>query len=467
MNEKASRRISTTLLAVVVAVIFAAGLVACSRFGAADSNGPRPNVVLITLDTTRADHLHCYGYPKSTSPNIDAFAQEATLFQNAICTAAVTPVSHASILTGLYPYSHGLRVLHGVEDNRLPKKEKMLSEVLKKAGYETGAFISAFPAGSYFGLNQGFDTFDEEFLDQPVGRIVTSQGLVNTGKNQRTAGDTTDRALAWLAKVEQPFCLWLHYFDPHDPHLLPPPEYMSQFTRLYSSTREQLLGIYDIEIQYMDHHIGRVIQALRDAGRLDDTIVVIVSDHGEGLGDHGWWTHGIVYQEQILAPLIMRAPGMPAGRRVDHLVRTIDIMPTILDLAGIDASKVPAMDGESLAAMLQGDVEDPGLTAYADSINMLTYSSPTGQDKKDEMLFAVIDGEWKYIHHLLREEEGELYNLAEDPKELNNLFLSHRDQVKRLLEDLMARSAIPANQLGGGDAPPELIERLRSLGYIK
>lgn len=428
----------------------------------------RFNVVLITLDTTRADHLGCYGYSKPITPHLDRFAEKATLFTNAICTASVTPVSHASILTGLYPYTHGLRVLHGVVENRLPDDVLTQAEIFRDNGYATAAFISAFPAGKYFGLHQGFDTFNEDFVDTPRERIVAPDGTVDTGSNQRRAGETTDLALGWLAHANAPFFLWLHYFDPHDPGLLPPKQFLDRVAPPVGTKREKLRAIYDMEIQYMDHHIGRVFDYLEERDQFDQTIVVIVSDHGEGLGDHNWWTHGILYQEQIHAPLIVRAPGTPPGRRVPHLVSTVDLMPTIIELAGSDPTQLRQLDGVSLVPMIEGDTTDPQRTVYADSVNMLTYSfSNDITDKKNEMLFCVTNGEWKYIHHLLREEESELYHLVQDPRELHNLYGARLDQVQRFLKDLKGRNFMPKPQPAGSHMPSEEVERLRSLGYIE
>lgn len=450
------------MLAIAPALIL--GLHCCARPEAA----PGLNVLLITLDTTRSDHLGCYGYTMPTSPRLDGFARSGTLFTNAYSTASVTPVSHASILTGQYPYEHGLRVLHGLSENRLPDGAVTLAEILRDAGYETAAFISAFPAGSRFGLNQGFKRFDEAFLEEPIERIVGSDGTVNTRRNQRRAADTTNIALDWLASVPKPFFAWLHYFDPHDPRIVPPREFLMQFAIPTDSMSNKLKRLYDIEIRYMDQQIGRVFDALDAMGRAADTVVVIVSDHGQGLGDHDWWAHGILYQEQIRAPLIIRAPGMPAGRRVQHLVRTVDVAPTILDLVGLDPGSLGHADGLSLVPMLEGESTDPGYVAYADSVNMLTYRSALGtSDVKNEMLFALTNGRWKYIHHLIREYESELYDLVRDPRELSNLYGVRAEVVERWLEDLKTRRFQPDHTQSRGQMSAEDIERLRSLGYLR
>jgi arylsulfatase A-like enzyme len=359
-------------------------------------------------------------------------------------------------------------VLHGLSENRLPDAAVTVAEVLRDAGYDTAAFISAFPAGSRFGLDQGFDTFDEAFLSGSDEGIVAPDGTVNTGTNQRGAGDTTDLALDWLSRVPGTFFLWLHYFDPHDGRVVPPPEFLVQFPVPTGAVPDRLRRLYDIEIQYMDQQIGRVFDALEAAGRIEDTVVVVVSDHGQGLGDHDWWAHGILYEEQIRAPLIIRAPGMPAGRRVPHVVRTVDIAPTILDLVDLDPDRLGNTDGLSLVPMLEGDVPDPGYVAYADSVNMLTYGSALGEpDVKNDMLFTVTDGKWKYIHHLIHEDKSELYDLTRDPGEQSNLYAVRPEDVERWLENLKARGFQPDHRQSRGRMSPEDVERLRSLGYLR
>lgn len=429
---------------------------------------PRPpSVLLITLDTTRADRLGCYGYPGGTSPNLDQLAERGALFTNAMTQASVTPVSHASILTGQYPYTHGLRVMHGVSENRLGDSNVTLAEVLRDAGYATGAFVSAFPVTERFGLNQGFDTFDDDFIVDDASAIVSDRGVVNTNNNQRRADATTDRALAWLRKTRSPFFLWLHYFDPHDAMVLPPREYMKRLDdATFASNEDRLRAIYDLEIRYMDEQIGRVLDYLRDSQRLDKMIVVVTSDHGEGLGDHDWWTHGILYQEQIHAPLILRGPSVPKGRRIDSLVRSIDIMPTVLTMAGVDEAKRPQMDGASLTPLFPPDAVAANDTGYADSINMLVYRAPVGKDKKDDVLYAIRDGKWKYIHHSRRPRECELYDLENDPREENNLYLTKRRVAMRLLTDLRARDCVPKPASSTDVMDPTERQKLIDLGYI-
>lgn len=435
------------------------------------AQGAKPDIVLITLDTTRADHLGFLGYPKPTSQHLDRLAAQAVIFTNAIAQASVTPVSHASIFTGLNPYSHGLRVMHGVAENRLAESQVTLAEMLGQAGYQTAAFVSAFPAGEYFGLDQGFGTFDADFLKAPPEDLVSEKGIVDTALNQRHAGDTTDRALPWLATARSPFFLWLHYFDPHDPWMLPPQEVLDRHKPFpkHASGRERLRFLYDIEIEYMDEQINRVLDRLEENGSYGNTIIVVVADHGQGLGDHDWWTHGVLYQEQVRVPLVIRAPTVRRAHEVDFLVRTIDIVPTLIDLAGLPPDDSLKTDGHSLVPLMAGAAADPGYEAYSDSVNMLTYGFTARiWDVKDDMLFALIRHPWKYIHHVLRPHESELYDLATDSRESRNVLQANPGVAEALRAELMARKCIPARQLDGreGEMSQEVLDRLRSLGYL-
>lgn len=342
--------------------------------------------------------------------------------------------------------------------------------MLRDAGYRTGAFVSAFPVTDRFGLAQGFETFDADFLREPLERIVGSDGTVNTGRNQRHAGETTDRALAWLSEQAGPFFLWVHYFDPHDPQVMPPKPYFAQYEeqwRALPNHQELLRAVYDVETSFMDEQLGRIVDALEARGELEHTVVVVVADHGEGLGDHDWWTHGILYQEQIRVPLLLVAPSLPAGRRVDPVVRTIDIVPTVAELVGLDAPRGVRWGGRSLVPLVRDPGRDPGWIAHADSLSTLTYRiTPQSQDRKRDLLFAVIQEPWKYIHHLRRPEESELYHLGEDPGELHNRYASDPNRARRMLEILRRFDFMPSERTSEEKMSPEDLERLRALGYV-
>jgi len=390
--------------------------------------------------------------------------------------AAVTPVSHASIFTGQNPYTHGLRVMHGRTRNRLEDGAVTLAEVLSVAGYRTAAFTSAFPVTERFGLAQGFDHFDQAFLDTPEAQ--PEDGPVNTGTNQRRGDATTDAALDWLnAEVERvqptagsaPRFVWVHYFDPHDVFVLPPDEFVARHPAVPPAERAQLRALYAIEVQYMDQQIGRLLEAF-ESSSADEPLVAVVADHGEGHGDHGWWTHGLLYEEQVRVPMILRIPGVGEGARVESRVRTIDLAPTLFDGAGIAPADWPPMEGRSLLPLMRGE-SLPSEPAYADSLSLMTYHfTRRVVDRKNDMLFAVTDGgdgpeRWKYIFHALRPQDSELYELTSDPGETRNRIGDAPEALARM-----------RSLLGGGDLVPDELpmleqmdprdaERLRALGY--
>ncbi|MBW2726893.1 MAG: sulfatase [Deltaproteobacteria bacterium] len=296
-------------------------LLACTPAAPPDA----PNVVLVTLDTVRADYLGLYGHPRETSPELDEFARGAFVFEQAIAQSAVTPVSHASILTGLRPYQHGLRSLHGGANFALPDEQQTLAEMLAARGYATAAFVSAFTATRYYGLHQGFESWDQAFAGNDGAGRVNEAGIVNTGDAQRTAVETTRRALKWLeARKPGPFFLWLHYFDAHDPDVIAPAEVQARFPPATRNRHDLLRAAYEGEIAVIDTELGKLFAALDAAGVREQTLIAIVGDHGQGMGDHGWWGHGILYQEQLRVPFILSLPGLGGGKRIHSLVRTTD-----------------------------------------------------------------------------------------------------------------------------------------------
>lgn len=456
-----------------MAVALAVGLLtqACD---VSDGAGDEPllNVLLITLDTTRADRLSCYGYPQLTSPNLDRLATEGVRFDRAVATAAVTPISHASILTGLNPYRHDVRVFYGPVGHYLSEEHPTLATLLQSEGWSTAAFISAYPASERFGLHWGFDTFsskiDEDVMNRdprlrpPKGGTWVRQPI---GQAQRRADHTTDEAMAWLQDAGRPFFTWIHYFDPHDPSLVPPIEFTDRFEveRGAPTTRSDL---YDAEIFFMDSQIGRLFEWLRAEGAYEETVVVVVSDHGQGLGDHGWAQHRLLYEEQIRAPLILRLPGGPAGRVVTEVARTIDIMPTVLDLIGVETPA--SVEGASLLPLIEGRDESPRM-GYAEALNTLDAHAPEKlPDHQRDLLFSVVDNDWKLIYHREFPENSELYHLAEDPIEMNNVIDAYPEEAKRLMAWL-SRSKAMELELREPEKPmdPEALQKLEALGYLQ
>ncbi len=457
-NRKFSLILWTACLALV------AGTFQCG--GKKSPTNEKMNVLLITLDTLRADHLGCYGYEKNTSPTLDDLAASSIVFDRAIAQSAVTPVSHASIMTGLNPYNHNLRSLHGGVNYQLAECHLTLAEIMGANGYETGGYVSAFPVTEHYGLHQGFETWGEAFQKKGDVKILSKKGIVNTGTAQRACDVTTERALAWLRQnAAKPFFAWIHYFDVHDPIILPPDEYLRRF---YPETREKpdiLRAVYDAEIAFMDDQIDLILKELEALDIRDNTILAFISDHGEGLGDHDWWGHSILYQEQIRLAFILSIPGREEGLRVSSLVRSIDLVPTLVELLDLDIPTDIDFDGKSLLEVIDGSPNQQRI-AYSESINDLTayYDSQL----QDESLYAISDGRWKLILHRKRAKDAgmELYDLQADPQELNDLSQENPEVSARLRSELIEMEAVVQN-------PPRpsmdetTRERLKSLGYIK
>lgn len=461
---------------VLGAILIAAVMMVCCS-ARQDSELPKLNVLMITLDTTRADRLGCYGYAKPTSPNLDALARESVVFDSAIAQAAVTPTSHASILTGREPYHHGLRVFHGLIDNRLGDSQVTLAEVWQSLGGQTAAFVSAFPVTAAFGLDQGFKRFDADFPQSDGKGLVTRNGVVNTGMSQRRADETTQKAVTWLrseADLDKPLFMWVHYFDPHDAYVIPPLEVRKRISQKFKPASKEradfLRAIYDCEIHFMDAQIGRLLNEFEALGLWDNTMVVVVADHGEGLGDHDWWTHGILYQEQIRVPLLIRVPGIHGGSRIRWLVRTIDIMPTILEAAEIGRDTWPDMDGVSLFNEMQTGRNQALRYAYSESLNMLRYSrhDMAGKwDNKNDKQYCLIQGDHKFIYHQLHPKNTEFYNLVDDPKELKNLAGRRPHETNNFLKRLKQLNAFSGFMPGMTPTDRDRLRQLESLGYTQ
>ena len=448
--------------------------------GGGCSDGSQPastgyNVLLITTDTTRADRLGSYGYDKPTSPNLDALARDAIRFEFAISTAGLTPIAHASIFTGLNPYLHGVRVMYGSPGHYLSKSTLGMATLLKQKGYATAGFVSAYPASERYGMHWGFDTFENGMkkgtVDMDPSR-QTAKGLIfqhgkwadqPKGDAQRRADSTTADALAWLANVKGSFFQWVHYFDPHDPWLIPPKRYLDKFG-VKRGAPDEMLTVYDADINYMDFQIGRLLQAYKDRDLYDKTIIIVISDHGQGLEDHDWFRHRLLYREQIHVPLIVRLPNGPHGKIIPDLVRNIDLLPTVCELLGV---KLPDdVEGKSLLGLINGAREPPRL-AYAEALNTADAHLPKKlpEDQKD-LLFCMMDRDWKLIYHKDRPQNSELYDLKNDPKELVNVFGKHPEQTMRLMQALEKSGGLNVRLTGAAPMDEETRRSLEALGYI-
>ncbi len=419
------------LLQACTAVLLAAFLAGCGG-----ALGRPRDVILITLDTTRADRLGCYGYTKAETPNLDALAQEATLFEHAVSAASVTLVSHATMFTGLYPYRHGVRY-NGMFT--LADAHYTLAERLRERGFRTAAIVSSFPVNHRFGLNQGFELYDDRFSEDEVGRALQNA--------ERRARESVDLALAWWReRAGEPRFLWLHLFDPHW-NYDPPFPYSSRF-------RERP---YDGEIAYMDRELGRFFETLRERGDWDPALLIVAGDHGEGLYEHNErWHSYLIYETTVHVPLIVKAPGQRSGQRIAGPVSLADLAPTILEFVGISPED-EGFDGVSLVQALRtGKVPERSLYFEAMGGN-LNYGWAPYQGLRV--------GAWKYAEGA----RPELYDLGSDPGELNDL--SDQESERRAsLARALSRFRQAAEQ--AGNASPtvvldeEILEQLTSLGYV-
>jgi arylsulfatase A-like enzyme/Flp pilus assembly protein TadD len=387
-------------------------------------------LLLITIDTLRADRVSCYDSTHLKTPHIDALATEGALFTRAFANTPTTLPSHTNILLGVSP------LYHGVHENSffvVHKDFLTLAEHLKAAGYVTGAFVGAFPLDKKFGLNQGFDVYDDEF-----GHRSSS----NRQELERRAADVLAKASQWLETQTSPWFIWVHCYDPHDPYS-PPAPYSEQYAQ----------SPYDGEVAYVDAELGKFMQGLRESKRLEDTFVVFTGDHGESLGQHGEVTHGFfVYNTGIWIPLIISGPGIKA-RRVEHPVSHLDIFPTVCDLLRLERPKI--LQGQSLVSTLRGR-KLPDRTIYIESLSPY-YSMGWAP------LQGFIRGGFKFIESPL----PELYDLKKDFDEQKNLA-AERDlrAFRKQLSEIIERNTSPQASQSRSRPDRESLEKLRSLGYI-
>lgn len=449
--------------------------------------GEEWNVLLITLDTTRADRLGCYGGKTANTPNLDAIAQEGVRCERAISTAGLTPMAHASILTGRNPYSHGLRVFYGDLSHRLPESVPTLGTILSERGWRTAAFVSAYPVSEVYGLSRGYQRFstgvDDSIAALDISRPQQHRSLWKDGvrsHTQRRADHTTDEALTWLEQFGDagPWHLWLHFFDVHDYSLVPPAEYAKAAGVEYDPSLgpkdvEAREFMYDLELAYIDQQIGRLMEHLESSGQRERTMIVITSDHGQGLSDglerHDWLLHRLLYDWSIRVPLILHLPERAKGAEqaqgvvIPEMVRTIDILPTVLE--GLDLVPPDDVEGHSLLPILRGELDEPRI-AYADALNLEDRHSPGTRlpSSQQDNLYVAMDQRWKLIHHAKHPENSELFDLQSDPNEVDNIFGKRPKVAARLLRFLEARDAFRLDPIQGGGQVPDA-KVLQDLGY--
>jgi choline-sulfatase len=393
-----------------------------------------PNVVLITVDTLRADRVGAYGYRAGETAALDRLAHEGVLVEDAVVQVPQTRPSHASIMTGRYPYEHGIRDNYS---SPLAPATPTLASVLRSHGWDTAAFIGAYPVSRPSGLDQGFAVFDDPFA---AGDDTTSKA-----RTERPAGEVIDAALAWLARPRsRPFFVWVHLFDPHAPYE-PPSPFRQRFGK----------SLYDGEVAYADAQLGRLLAWLDAKGLRERTLVVATSDHGEGLGDHGEDEHMFfVYDSTLRVPLIFSWVGrLPAEARVRGQFRSVDLFATVLELAGVPA---PPTSGASRAPFLKPGARIPDNESYAETLYPQVHFGYAP-------LRALRGEGWKYIEA----PRSELYRLLEDPGEMRNLALERTSVAAAIRARLLTYDRQSASVPELPEVSPDTAERLAALGYVE
>lgn len=419
---------------------------ASTAHGTQDS--PPLNVVLITIDTLRADALGVNGQRRPASPYMDRMAKEGVNFRQAMTSAPSTLPSHSSIMTAKQPYAHGVRANSGYV---LSGNNATLAEAMRRAGYRTGAEIAAVVLDHVTQLNQGFDHYrDMNFRDVTRKSISIPQVSGEAREvqlDERSAGDITKFGIEFIGNNRRdPFFLWLHYFDPHAHYTAP-----ETYNNLIPDSP------YHAEVRYVDVEVGRLVAHLDRLGLRERTIVVITADHGEGLGEHGEDTHAnYLFQSTLRVPLIFSGPSnlVRKNLQVDSLVRTIDIAPTLLDL--LDLPPLKDVQGRSLVPLLTGESSDLKLTGYGESLEIRSMFGSS-------VLRSLQQGRWKYIHKL----RPALYDLRHDPSEMDDVAAKYPEKVNELTTTLydLIRDAPAKPQNSEVVIDEETIRQLQALGY--
>ncbi len=432
-----SRRILRGVVLVMLAAASAAVAQAAATRKAPPKAQPRPNVILITIDTLRADHVGCYGAQAVKTPTLDALAADGVVFERAISQVPLTWPSHAVILTGTYPFQNGVQDFTG---QPLAPQFRSVAQAFKQAGYATGAVVSAFVLDRSWGLARGFDFYDDAFSAETFEK--KDIGLVD-----RRAGESVAHALTWLKKTpRRPFFLWLHLYDPHSPYD-PPEPYRTEY-------RDHL---YDGEIAYADHELGNLMAWLKQSRLYDASLIVALSDHGESLGEHGEDEHGFfVYNATVHVPLIVKPPagsGIRAGRRREP-VETTAVAPSLLELAGVK----DAIQKQFQAGAL----------------------FPADADRKDsaysETFYPFSSFGWSPLHaletsrfHYIDAPKPELYDVESDPGETHNIVDDQPATVAVLKEknqQLLAHNPFTGTSSTRGNLSPDAQAKLQALGYF-
>jgi len=399
-----------------------------------------PSVILITIDTVRADRMGFLGSQLGLTPQLDALARQSVVFDHAYSQAPLTPVSHATILTGTYPRFHGVRDF----GSRMPDSPPYLPAIFRARGYRTAAFVSSIildPQNGFApGFERGFDTYD-------AGFHRGKRGEARLGSIQRRGEETVGRALAWLQKNRQgPVFLWVHIWDAHDPYYPPAP-----FKERYASAP------YDGCVAYVDASVGKLLAGLRSAGVYDGALIAVMSDHGESLGEHGENTHGVfLYDSTIRVPLLIKFPGAKfAGQKVSARASLVDVAPTILK--SIQAPVPAAMQGQSLFTLIgmKTTGDRPSFAENEYSHRGFGWSS----------LEALRTGNFLFV----KAPQPELYNSIEDPAQDRNILERNKLTAVRLaaaLDTFSKRAIANAPEAARASLDAQSVEKLRAMGYM-
>ena len=443
-----------------ILLLLAAWLVTISACFRKPSKATRSDIIIITIDTLRADHLGCYGYFRDTSPNIDHFAQEAVFFENVFTTMATTLPAHLSLMTSTYTPTHGIRA--NVEVWKRPftgaRGITTLAEAMSLLGYETAAFISATPLKPHSGVQVGFETYDFP------------------ADSERRAAETNRHLFEWLSKSHpEEFFLWVHFFDPHGPYS-PPAPYDKSF-KTDTKQREYLesVGIvlakhpsinavqnrYDGEIRYTDQAVGNLLDRIRQHGLWESSTIVLTADHGEGLGQHGWIDHGRIYNEQLHIPLMIKFASW-VGQRPQRLARIaslVDVFPTLVEELDIP---VPAKVRSQFQGinLMRLDVDRPFV--FAERVHR-------NRNWESGLKSALVSHDWKFFH--LTEHPDELYNMWSDRGERHNVIGENPKLAQKMSVELRRirswrSGGMAVDALGHSDRQQQTLEELRSLGYV-
>jgi arylsulfatase A-like enzyme len=464
------------------------------------ASSDRTSVLLITIDTLRADHVGAYGYSQARTPQIDHLAERGVLFREVVTPHRLTGPSHASILTGLMPEKHG--VFKNMA--RMSKSIPTIAELLSSKGYVTASFVSSWTTvDSACGLPSHFQVYNDDIGEiswfPEVAYRITVLHYIKKALSvffrfnifypcmYRTASRTTDAAVSWLERNNRyPFFIWVHFFDPHLPYR-PPKEYVAEGFRNYKGpvsrnwyflspseqiqiitspeNMKQMIALYDAEISYADHEVGRLVEATERMAPHGRLLTIVTADHGESMGEHHLYWGRDLYDPTLLVPLIMVPPDnqFKTPLVIKDQVRTIDIAPTILELLDVKPSKI--MDGLSLVGLIKDNQPFQESAKSKIYLHNEEHTRPSSSIRCRGWKLIVREPCWDRRDYTWDDEAQELYNLKEDPSEEKNLASESSKELKKLRDELEEyRHLIWSKEL---DLTPDEIERLRSLGYIR